>query len=353
MNLKSNHLAPIFTPMNSGRTRLLLYRFGTPGCILALLSLLAPLAAQTPTAFKAPRTPDGVPDLQGIWSNQTLTPLERPADLANKEFFTPAEAAAWAKTQVERNNADRRDGPPEADVGRAYNDFWYDRGTNTGGNLRTSLIVNPKNGRVPALTPAAQKRNSELAAYRRAHPADGPEDRILAERCLVWPTGGPPMMPSFYNNNYEIFQSPGTVAIWIEMIHDVRVIPVAAKGKAPRAHLPPSVRLWMGDPVGYWEGDTLVVDSTNFTDKNPFRGSGANLHLIEKFTRTGSDTIMYEYTIDDPETFTAPWTVQLPFHREKGPLLEYACQEGNYAMEGILAGARAEERAAGLQTGPK
>jgi hypothetical protein len=284
-----------------------------------------------------------VPDLQGIWTNQTLTPLERPADLAGKEFFTPAEAQAYAKTLVERNNADRRDGPAEADVSRAYNDFWWDRGTQMAATLRTSLVIDPRDGKIPALTPAAQKRQAERAAYRRAHPADGPEDRSLAERCLVWPTGGPPMMPSFYNNNYQIVQSPGYVAIWIEMIHDVRMIPVAATAKEARAHLPKDVRLWMGDPVGHWEGDTLVVDSTNFTGNNSFRGSGENLHLIEKLTRVAPDMILYEYTIDDPESFVNPWTVQVPFRPSEGPLLEYACHEGNYAMEGILAGARKDD----------
>jgi len=307
---------------------------------LAALALALPLSAQKP-AYKAPRTPDGVPDLQGIWTNQTLTPLERPADLAGKEFFTPAEAEAYAKRLVELNNADRRDGPAAADVSRAYNDFWWDRGTKMAPTLRTSLVVEPKDGKVPALTPAAQKRQADRAAYRRLHPADGPEDRSLAERCLIWPTGGPPMMPSFYNNNYQIVQSPGYVAIWIEMIHDVRMIPTDN-----RAHLPKNVRLWMGDPVGHWEGDTLVVDSTNFTANNGFRGSGENLHLIEKFTRVSPTMVLYEYTMDDPETFVSPWTVQIPMTPTEGPLLEYACHEGNYAMEGILAGARKDDAAA-------
>jgi hypothetical protein len=308
-------------------------------------SLIAQTAAQKP-AYKAPRTPDGAPDLQGIWTNQTLTPLERPADLAGKEFFTPAEADAYAKQLVEANNADRRDGPAAADVSRAYNDFWWDRGTKMAPTLRTSLVIDPKDGKVPPLTPAAQKRQADRAAYRRAHPADGPEDRSLAERCLIWPTAGPPMMPSFYNNNYQIVQSPGYVAIWVEMIHDVRMIPAAPSAKEARPHLPKSVRLWMGDPVGHWEGDTLVVDSTNFTANNSFRGSSENMHLIEKFTRAADGMILYEYTIDDPESFVRPWTVQVPMTKAEGPLLEYACQEGNYAMEGMLAGARRDEAAA-------
>ena len=311
---------------------------------LTVIALAAPLLAQK-TAYKAPRTPDGAPDLQGIWTNQTLTALERPADLAGKQFFTAAEADAYAKRLVELNNADRRDGGAAADVSRAYNDFWWDRGTKMAPTLRTSLVIDPKDGKIPALTPEAQKRNADRAAYRRNHASDGPEDRSLAERCLIWPTGGPPMMPSFYNNNYEFVQSPGYLAIWIEMIHDVRMIPIAASAKEARAHPPTNVRLWMGDPVGHWEGDMLVVDSTNFTANNGFRGSGENLHLVERFTRAGPALVLYEFTMDDPEIFVKPWSVQVPMTRTEGPLLEYACHEGNYAMEGILAGARKAESA--------
>ncbi len=305
-----------------------------------LIGQAAP-AAKSSAKYVPPRTSDGKPDLQGVWTNVTITPLERPANLAGKEFFTPAEAAEFEKTTVANNNADRRDGPAAADVGRAYNDFWWDRGTKVVPTLRTSLIIDPKDGKIPALTAEAQTRRAALAQAQRGHAFDGPENRPLAERCLIWATAGPPMLPSFYNNNYQFIQSPGFVAILIEMIHDVRIIPTDGS-----PHLPKSVRLWLGDPRGHWEGDTLVVDTTNFTDKNSFRGSDENLHLIERFTRTDANTVMYEFTVDDPSAFTKQWTAQIPMTRTPRPVLEYACHEGNYAMSGILSGARFEEKAA-------
>jgi hypothetical protein len=288
-----------------------------------------------------PRTADGQPDLQGIWTNVTITPLERPLEFAGKEFLTEKEAAAYETRTVEANNADRRDLPPEADVGRAYNDAWYDRGTKVIGTRRTSLIVDPPDGRIPALTPEAQRQVSARAESRREHPADGPEDRSLAERCLLWPTAGPPMLPSFYNNNYQIVQGPGYVAIYVEMIHDVRIIPIDG-----RPHPSSNIRQWMGDSRGHWEGDTLVVETANFNGKGAFRGSGQNLHLTERFTRVDQDTVLYRFTVDDPETFTKPWTGEVPMRRTKGPIYEYACHEGNYAMVDMLAGARAEEKKA-------
>ncbi len=292
----------------------------------------------TPKGWKAPRTPDGVPDLQGLWTNVTVTPLQRPANLANKPFFTEAEAQAFEKETVARNNADVRS-TGAADVGTAYNDFWYNRGDQVVPTLRTSLIVDPPDGRVPALTDYGKKLQAERAELRRQRgPADGPESRSLAERCIVWPTGGPPMVPSFYNNNYQIVQGPGYVAIYVEMVHDVRMIPTDG-----RAHLPSSIRLWMGDPVGHWEGDTLVVETTNFTNDSPFNNSSQDMKLVEKFTRINKDVLMYEFTVNDP-VFTKPWTAQLPMTPIEGPLYEYACNEGNRAMEGMLAGAREEEK---------
>jgi len=293
-----------------------------------------------PVAGQAPRTPDGKPDLQGVWTNATVTPLERPVELGNQQFFTKEQAAQYAKTVVANTNSDRRDGGAEADVGRAYNNFWKDGGTKVVPTMRTSLIVDPPDGRIPALTPEAQRKAAARAEARRLHPADGPEDRSLQERCILWPAAGPPMMPVGYNSNYQIVQDRGNVAVISEMIHDVRVIPTDGS-----AHLPSNVRQWLGDPRGHWEGNTLVVDSTNFTDKTNFRGSGENLHLIERFTRTGPESLMYEFTIDDPATFVKPWTVQIPMTRAEGPVLEYACNEGNYAMQGILAGARTTEKA--------
>jgi hypothetical protein len=189
------------------------------------------------------------------------------------------------------------------------------------------------------LTAEAQKRlAARTAALQR--PAAGPEDRGLPERCILWPTAGPPMLPSAYNNNYQILQTAGFVVIFIEMIHDVRVIPLDG-----RPHLPGNIRQWMGDPRGHWEGNTLVVDTTNFTDKNPFRGSDRNLHLIERFTRIDPDTIIYRFTVDDPTAFTRAWTGEAPMTRTPGPIYEYACHEGNYGMTNILSGARADEKA--------
>jgi hypothetical protein len=303
---------------------------------LAAILMAAPLAAQK---WTAPRTPDGKPNLEGVWTHATITPLERPPELGNKQFFTKEEAAQYEKEVLARTNADRRDGGADADVGRAYNELWYSRGNRVVPTLRTSLIIDPPDGRIPALTPDAQKKAAARAEHRRLHPADGPEDRSLAERCIVWRTAGPPMMPGPYNNNYQIVQSPGLVTIVSEMIHDARVIRTDGS-----PHLPANIRQWMGDPRGHWEGNTLVVDSTNFTDKTNFSGSDENLHLIERFTRTGPDSLLYEFTVDDPTAFVKPWTAQIPMSKGEGPILEYACNEGNYAMTGMLEGARRDEQ---------
>ncbi|HLH32464.1 MAG TPA: hypothetical protein VKY31_14765, partial [Terriglobia bacterium] len=268
--------------------------------------------AQTRT-YVPPKTSDGKPDLQGVWTNVTITPLERPAEFKDKAFLTPQEAAAFEKQVVDRNNADRRDGGAEADVGRAYNDAWYDRGTRVVKTLRSSLVVDPPDGHIPAMLPDAANRQQERLAANRGHQFDGPENRSLAERCLIWPTLGPPMLPSFYNNNYQIVQGPGYVAILVEMIHDLRIIPTDG-----RPHLPSDIRLWMGDPRGHWEGNTLVVDTTNFTDKTAFRGSSQNLHLVERFTRTDADTVMYEVTVEDPSTWAKPWKIEIPMRKTEG-----------------------------------
>ena len=303
-----------------------------------------PAAAQShSTATKrwtTPRTPDGHPDLQGIWSNATITPFERPRELGGKEFFTEEEAAEYEKKVVEAANRDRRSSDATADLGGAYNEFWFDRGTKVVPTRRTSLVVDPPDGRVPPLTPAAQKAAAARAAIAR-RPPEGPEDLAPAVRCLVWPTSGPPMLPGAYNNYYHIVQGPGYVAILVEMIHDMRVIPLDG-----RPHLPASIRQWMGDSRGRWEGDTLVVDTTNFSDKTNLRGSDKDLHLIERFTRTSENTIMYQFTVDDPTAFTHVWKGEVPFTKAPGPIYEYACHEGNYSMAGILKGARAQESTA-------
>jgi len=253
--------------------------------------------------------------------------------------LTPQEAKDYEARFLRENNRDRRDGTAEADVGRAYNEFWYDRGSHIVESRHTSLIIDPPDGKIPALTPEAQKRQAALAEYRRQHPGDGPEDFSLANRCILWTTAGPPMLPGAYNNNYRIVQSPGNVTILIEMIHDARIIPTDG-----RPHLPSNVRQWLGDSRGHWEGDTLVVETTNFTDKTNFRGADENMRLVERFTRVDADTIIYEFTVHDLSSFTKPWTAQIPMKRTPEPLLEYACHEGNYAMEGMLRGLRTEEK---------
>jgi len=312
------------------------------GCLVAPGTLSAQAKPSAAKSWTPPKTPDGQPDLQGYWTNATLTPLERPAQLASKLTLTPEEAAAYVKQAREQGNRDRRGGSAETDVGEAYNDFWFDRGTKVVGSLRTSLIVDPPDGKIPALTPEAQKRMDDTRAYNREHPADGPENRGLAERCLIWATAGPPMLPGPYNNAYQIVQNRDYVLILVEMIHDVRVIPLDG-----RPHLGGGVRQWMGDSRGHWEGNTLVVDTTGFSGKAPFRGSDQNLHLVERFTRTDANTIQYEFTVNDPSGFTKPWTAQIPFSRAEGPIFEYACTEGNYAMTDMLGGARAQEQKGG------
>jgi len=313
-------------------------------------------AALAPKGWTPPRTPDGQPDLQGIYTNGFITPVERPKELEGKAFFTKEEAVAFETRTDTAKNKDSRDGGNLADVERAYNDVWWDNGTKLSKTLQTSLVVDPPDGRIPPLTPEVQKRITRdmqatnercaqpgiacsLSISGRQAPADGPEDRPYTERCYSWPQAGPPMMPSAYNNNYQIVQTPGYVTIFVESMHEARVIPLDG-----RPHLPPDVRQLMGDPRGHWEGNTLVVDSTNFSDETKFRNAGRNMHLVERFTRTDPDTLLYEYTVDDPTTFTKPWSAAIPMAVTKGPIFEYACNEGNHGMVGILGGARAEEK---------
>jgi len=293
----------------------------------------------TAKAWVAPRTAGGHPDLQGYWSSATLTPFERPRELAGKEFFTEEEAAAFEKRMLEANNRDRRGSTPEADVAQAYNEAWFERGTKVFVTRRTSIVIDPPDGRVPPLTLQAQRAAAGRAEAQRRLPT-GPEDMSLPVRCILWPTAGPPMVPGPYNNNYQIIQTPEYVAINVEMIHDVRIIPLDG-----RPHLSGNIRLWMGDSSGHWEGDTLVVDTTNFTDKTRYRGSDRNLHLIERFTRTSPGTILYRFTVDDPTAFTKPWTGEIAMVKTAGPLYEYACHEGNYSMANMLRAARSAEKA--------
>jgi hypothetical protein len=315
------------------------HRYFSSVCRAAVMGVVCLAAAPLLGQPRTPRTADSQPDLQGVWNYATLTPLERPGQLAAKEVLTDEEAATYEKEALARNDADRRPSESGADVALAYNNAWYDRGTRIVGTKRTSILVDPPDGRIPPPTPENQRKAAARLAARRQHgPADGPEDRSLAERCLLF-GAGPPIVPGPYNNNVQVVQSRDHVAIVNEMIHDARIVPI---GGGP--HLPDRLRRWQGDPRGHWDGDTLVVDTTNFSDRTNFRGADENLHLVERFTRIDADTLMYEFTVDDPTAFTKPWSGAIPMVRSDQPIYEYACHEANYAMSGILRGARAEEK---------
>ena len=295
--------------------------------------------SQVSTRGRSPAASGDHPDLQGVWSFATLTPLERPAEFAGKAQLTDQEAADYAKRTVQGRNFDRRDGSKEQDVSRAYNDLFYDFGK-TASN-QTSLIIDPPDGRLPAMTPAGQKRAAERAA-RVSRPPEGPEDRPAWERCIVGFNSGPPIMPSGYNNNVQIVQSPGYVVIFTEMVHTARVVPMDGRPHG-------TMRQWLGDSRGHWEGNTLVVDTTNFTNN----GTGTiglrvatdeNFHLVERFTRRDANTLVYEFTVDDPTIWTKPWTASVPMTKTNELIYEYACHEGNYGMQDILSGARAAEK---------
>jgi hypothetical protein len=313
-------------------------------------------SAASPKTWKAGRTPDGQPDLQGVWDAASMTPLERPAELGSKEFYTPEEMAAYEKQRAHELDRDRRDGSADADLARAYNDGWFDRGAHLGSNRRTSRIVEPANGRFPAMTPAAAQKYRELHAWLAQHAGDGAETRTLYDRCLVFSQSGPPFLPGNYNNFYQIVQAPGMVAILSEMGHQLRAIPLTGGSAGKHSALPQTVRQWEGDSVGHWEGETLVVETANFRGGEQSRFgvqydgmSDENLRVIERFTRTGPGTILYRATVTDPTVYTEPWTVELPLEKSDGAVYEYACSEGNYGLVGILSGARAQERAASKQ----
>jgi hypothetical protein len=293
----------------------------------------------------APRTPWGHPDLQGTWSNATLTPLQRPVELGDKEFYTPDELAAFAAQRRAATNADRP--LPAGEVG-SYNDVFFERGSGGVETGRTSLVVEPRNGRIPALTPAAQAAVERRTAHMAAHPADRPSDRWLTERCIMFGATAP-MLPEPYNNNYRIFQTPDHVVILVEMNHEARIIPLDGS-----PHTSPKIEQWVGDSRGRFEGDTLVVETRNFkfNDQSRFgvgylNGlSDGNLSLVERLTRTDENTLMYRATIEDPTIFTSPWTVEIPMSPSEGPIFEVACHEGNLGLANILSGHRAAERAA-------
>ena len=312
--------------------------------ITLALGVLAQSGSNEPAAWATPRTPEGQPDLQGHWTNDTYTPFERPVELGDKALFTPEEAAAFFKSKVDDLHA------------QAANDIHYDDAIWQAENYekvasrRTSLIVDPPNGRLPPLTAQGEDRLPRQRATQRATSADSAASRSLGERCISWGNVGPPMMPPTYNANLQILQSKDVVAISHEMMHDVRMIYLDG-----RPHPSPSVQWLAGHSVGRFEGDTLVVDTTNFTPLTNFRGSPQNtrqdifatenMHVVERFTRTGEDSIHYAYTVEDPATWVAPWSGEIDIRRTEGPIFEYACHEGNLGLANILRAARVAERA--------
>jgi hypothetical protein len=323
---------------------------------LAGVTLAAQNAAPKVTsAYTPPRAPDGHPDISGVWEHNAATPLERPDELAGRATLTDQELKDIQETAAKlfdgngdaafgdaiyiaalHNVLGKEKGFKSRDSGTGdYNSFWI---VGRWFEKRTSLITSPATGKMPAITPEAQQRQAAIAEQRKAHPFDGPEDINISERCI---TGNVPMLGAGYNNYYQIVQSPTQVAVNMEMRHDSRMIPISN-----RPHLPGNVRLWLGDPVGKWEGDTFVVDSTNFRqDASLVRGGNSpKLHMIEKFSRVGPDALKYEVTINDPDTYTQPWTAVLYMKQSKDQIYEYACHEGNEAMSGTLGGARVQEK---------
>jgi hypothetical protein len=323
-----------------------------PGQTAPAATTAVKTTANTSKAWTPPHTPDGHPDLQGDWTNSTETPLERPKGLGAKEFYTEAELADLMKKDQDRLALNKEEGRPtepgtNADVHYDYTQYGLDRGqAKLSWNRRTSLIVGEQ-GTVPPMLPEARRRNADVAANNRGHELDGPENLSLSTRCIVVPQESVPFLSGGYNNNLQIVQGAGVVAIMAEMNHSVRVIPIDG-----RPHPPAAVRQLKGDSIGHWEGNTLVVDTANFTARNPFQGSGDKLHVVERFTRVDADTILYRFTVEDPETWDQPWTAETAWSKVDGPIFEYACHEANYALRNELHGARvAEEEAAKKKAG--
>lgn len=313
--------------------------------ILFALGSLVPVSAAAQSSSSAsssvPRTPDGRPDLQGVWDFGSVTPLQRPAELAGKEFLTEEDVSA-----LEAEAAARVDRPPPPGQTGAYNRFWFADGTKVVETRRTSLIVDPPDGRLPAYAPAGESRMAARAAARLRNA--GPEDRDVDERCILGFNSGPPMLPGAYNNFVQVFQVPGYVAIFNEMVHDVRLVPLD-----DRPPLSSDIKQWMGSSTGRWEGDTLVVETGNFRDLGTahpapnmelLEALGPELHLVERFSRLNEDTLLYQFTVNDPTAYAKPWTGELTMAKSDNALYEYACHEGNYGLFNILAGAQAAAR---------
>jgi len=314
---------------------------------VALLGAVGSLGAQSASspaqkttarpakAWTMPRTADGQPDLTGNWTNATYTPLERPAGLGTKEFYTADEAVTVAKERIAQFNSQASD-----DI-HYDNAIWQNENYEKGlSSLRTSLVIDPPDGRIPALTDDARRRPQPPQAGSPDRRTDSYLDRSLAERCITWGNDGPPLMPVGYNANLDILQGPGYVVVRTEMIHHARIIPV----DGARPHVGKDIRQWSGDSRGHWEGNTLVVETTNFNDRVRFRNATSSLKVTERFTRVDADTINYTFTVEDPSTWTRPWTAEVPLVKTRGPIYEYACSEGNYGLANILRAARVEEK---------
>jgi hypothetical protein len=309
----------------------------------------ATLAGVPPTRGVQARTPDGKPDLMGIYSFSTITPLQRPDALAGKATLSEEEAAEFEHSENTRLNRDLFDpekGQPSAGYAAkadggvlSYNEFWYERGSKLTNDKRTSLIVDPPDGKLP-FDRAVQQRLAGRQRLSDSGLADSYEQRGLSDRCIQGFNSGPPMTPSQYNNNVQIVQSPGVVVLINEVIHNARIIPTDG-----RPHT--SIRQWSGDPRGRWEGDTLVVETLNFRRETSLPGSTANTKVVERLTRIDTDTLKYEFTVTDPSAYTQPWSAMIPLTRIAGPIFEYGCHEGNYSLPNILSGIRAQEKAAG------
>jgi hypothetical protein len=309
------------------------------GVLTGSLLIAATATAQSST-WKAPRTPDGKPDLQGTYTFRTITPLQRPAALAGKDVLNPAEAAAFEASENLRLNRDTYDPekgqpsagyPPRSQGGvLSYNDFWYERGNQLTADKRTSMIIDPPDGRIPSAPRTGGGRGGG-GAY------DNPENLSIADRCLMGFNAGPPMISGTYNNNMQIVQTKDYVVIHTEMVHEARIVPLDGRphGAIPR---------WSGDSRGHWEGDTLVVETINFKGATSAPSTSAKTKLVERFTRTAADTIKYEFTVSDPTTLTRSWTAVEPLTRIDELIYEYACHEGNYGMKGVLSGARFQEK---------
>jgi hypothetical protein len=315
---------------------------------IVLAFLVTGLAAGQAKKWTPPRMADGHPDLQGFWTNNTYSPLERPQGVT-KEFYSKEEAKELEKKAAEQETEQTAPGTV-ADVHYDFTQFGLDRNQSVHAlSVRTSLIVDPPDGRLPPLTPEGEKRAAERAeAARHVGRWDSAQSNELDDRCMIFLGAGPPMLPASYNNNYQIVQSPGYVMILFELDHDVRIVPID-----PRPHVSRDIRQWTGDSRGHWEGDTLVVETTNFNGKNPLRGSSENMRVVERFTRVDADTIQYRFTVEDESTWARPWTAEIPMRKTIGPLFEHACHEGNYGLYNTLVGARLEEKKAAEEAARK